>query len=649
MLKVLRDNLKFLSWILWVVIFVFIAFVFVDFGRGIGNQRGGGAAAATVGDRSVSLKEFEREYRRLEEQYRQAFGGRFTPELSEQLQLPAQALERLVNRKLLAAEADRRGLRASDEEVRLAILGIPGIQDESGRFVGAGAYERFLRANGYTPRDFEDLIREDVAIQKLTGVVADAVAVSDAEIERAWRDDNESAAVRYALAPTTRYAAAAAPAPAEVKAYFEAHRDEFRLPDRRVVDYLLVDAARLRAGIEVPAADVERYYSGHPDEFARPEEVHARHILVKIDENQSEAAAAGKMAAIRARLAAGEAFEKVAAATSEDPGSKDRGGDLGYFGRGRMIQEFEAAAFAARPGETVGPVKTSFGLHLIQVLDHRAGGAQPLAEVSARIQTQLAGERADTAAEARARDLAARVAAGPLSTEAQWQKLADGAAVTFVTTPAFAADDAVPGIGRNPDFATAAFALAAPGAASAPVRVPRGWALLRLRAVEAAHAPELAEVEARVRSAAELDKARALARAELDGARAKIAAGRPFDEVVKELGLEARDSGDFTRGGSITGLGPARPLAEAAFPLAVGQLGGPVVVPQGAVLFEVTGRKAFDAAAFAAARAGKRDELRQAEAQRLLGSLLVAQRKSVGVAYDPRLVEQFKLGATRKS
>jgi len=648
MLKVLRDNLKFLSWILWVVIFVFIAFVFVDFGRGIGSQRGG-SAAATVGDRAVSSKEFEREYRQLEEQYRQAFGGRYTPEIADQLQVPAQALERLVNRKLLAAEADRRGLSASDEEVRLAILGIPGLQDASGRFVGAGAYERFVRANGYTPKDFEALVREDVAIQKLTGVVSDGVTVSDAEVERAWRDENERAAVHYVVAPTTRYAVAAAPSAAEVKAYFEAHRDDFRLPDRRIVDYLLVDTARLRTGVEVPAADVERYYAGHPDEFARPEEVHARHILVKIDENQSAEVAERKMAAIRARLAAGEAFETVAAATSEDPGSKDRGGDLGYFGRGRMIQEFEAAAFGARPGEVVGPVKTSFGLHLIQVLDHRAGGQQPLAEVSARIQAKLAGERADTAAEARARDLASQVASGPLTTEAQWQKLADGAVVTFLTTPAFGADDPVPGIGRNPDFAAAAFALAGPGAASAPVRVPRGWALLRLRELEPAHAPELAEVEARVRAAAGLDKAHTLARAELEGARARVAAGTPFDEVVRALGLEPKDSGEFTRGGSIPDLGAARAIAEAAFALPVGQVGGPVVVAQGAVLFVVTGHQAFDAGAFAAARDGKRDELRQAEAQRLLGALLAAQRKTAGVSYDPRLVEQFKIGATRKS
>jgi peptidyl-prolyl cis-trans isomerase D len=646
MLRVLRDNLKYLSWILWVVILVFIAFVFVDFGGGLASSRVATSAAATVGDRRVSYQEFEREYRRLEEQYRQAFGGRLPPEMVDQLRLPAQALERLVDRKLLAAEARERGLSANDEEVQRAILAIPGVQDDKGNFVGPETYEGFLRQNGYTARDFEELVREDLAISKLTRAVAAGVAISDAEVERAWREANERAAVRYLLVPASRHAAQATLSPEQVRAYFEAHRAEFKVPDQRIVDYLLVDAARLRATIDLPAAEIERYYAEHPQEFTRPEEVRARHVLVKIDESRDEAEAERRMAEVRARLARGESFETVAAALSDDPGSKDRGGDLGYFGRGQMIAAFEQAAFDGAVGAIVGPVRTSFGLHLIEILDHRSGGVQPLEQATAAIRSRLAGERAASEAESRARELARRIAEEKLTTEAEWRALADDDVVTYVTTPAFGREDSVAGIGRNAEFAAAAFALA-PGAVSPPVRTPRGWAVLGLREERPAHDAELAEVEAAVRTAAQQAEALRLAEAELARARGALAAGRTLDEAATELGLTVQESGEFTATGSIPGLGAARPVADAAFALAPGQVGGPLRVGAGAVLFEVVSRTGFDATAFAAARETTRAELRQAEAGKLIAALIAARKKEVGVSYDRPLLEQFGLIETQ--
>jgi peptidyl-prolyl cis-trans isomerase D len=646
MLKVLRDNLKFLSWILWLVILVFIVFVFVDFGAGIGSARGATSAAATVGDRTISYKDFEREYRRLEDQYRQAFGERYTPQLADQLQLPAQALQRLVSRKLLASEARARGLVATDREVRQAILALPGLQDKSGHFVGDATYQGFLRANGFTAHEFESLMREDLVIAKLTGLVTSSVAVSDDETERAWRDQHETASIRYVFNADSRYAAKVDPTPDQVQAYFEAHRDDFSLPDQRVIDYLLVDASRLRAQMEVAPADVQSYYDAHQSDFSRPEQVHARHILIKVDASQDLATARKKMDEVQKRLAAGEDFAALAAKYSEDPGSKDKGGDLGYFGRGRMIKEFEQAAFDAQPGQVVGPVRTAFGLHLIQVLDHRQEGTEPLSEVEGRIRSILVGERAEAAASDRAHQIDAQLKAISSPDAAAFQKLADGDLVTFVTTSPFGKDDVVPGIGRNPDFTGAAFALA-PGAVSEPVKVARGYAILRLRETRPAHVPGLDEVRARVRATVARDQEHRLAMADLESARARIAAGTPFDDAVKGLGLEAQDSGDFGRTGQIQGLGQARPVAEAAFALQPGELGGPVDLPAGGALFELVRKTPFDAAAYAKDKDAQRQQLQRDEADRLLSSILTERRKAVGVTYDPKLLEQFKIGTQK--
>ncbi|HSM13205.1 MAG TPA: SurA N-terminal domain-containing protein [Thermoanaerobaculia bacterium] len=642
MLKVLRDNLKYLSWILWVVILVFIAFVFVDFGGGLGQQRNATSAAATVGDRVVSYKDFERQYRQLEQQYRDAFGERFTPELADQLRLPAVALERLVNQELLLAEARRQGLRATDEEVQRRILEIPAFRGAGGAFAGTETYQGFLRRIGYTAREFEEEIRDEILVGKLTGLLEAGVAVPDEAVELAWRERNEKATVRYLLAPASRYAGRAAPAPGELEAWFAEHRDEFRLPDRRVVDYLLVDAARLRATLEISDEELRRAYEQDPEQYRLPEQVHARHILVKIDESRSAEEAEARMAEVRSKLAAGADFAELAAEYSDDPGSRDRGGDVGWFERGRMVPEFEQAAFDADAGSVVGPVRTSFGLHLIDVVEKRAGGVQPFDGVAGAIRARLASDRAEAAAETRARDLVARLRAGDPADEAAWQALADEDVVTFTTTPPFGREEGVPGIGRNPEFADAAFALAA-GEASEPVRIPRGWAVLRLREEQPAHEAELAEVEAPARAAFERERSVELARAELAEARAAIEGGESFDAAAARLGLEVAESPEFGRTGSIPGLGPAAPLAATALTLEPGQLGGPVAAGSGAVLFEVVARTRFEPERFAAEREGLRDELRRDEANRLLAALLAERRTELGVSFDPPLLERYGL------
>jgi peptidyl-prolyl cis-trans isomerase D len=642
MLKILRDNIKYLSWILWLVILVFIVFVFVDFGGGLGPGGGtGGAVAATIGDRSVSRREFEREYRQLEEQYREALGGQWTPALANQMQLPRQALERLVDRNLMLEEAKRQGIRVGDEEVARAILEIPQLRDEKGAFVGDEAYRLFLRRIGYDLREFEAAVRDDLTLRRLSTLLASSVAVADAEVERAWRERNESVELRWLLAPTARHQAAAAPTADQVRAYFDAHREEFRLADRRTVDYLLVEEAKLRARAEPTAEEVRAAYAERAEEFTRPEEVHARHVLVRVDDERDAAAARARIAEARAKLARGTSFEAVAEEYSDDPGSKSRGGDLGFFGRGQMVPAFEEAAFGAAPGELVGPVETSFGLHLIQVVEKREARTQPLAEVESQLRAEIAMERAGGLAESRARELAQRIAKEEPATAEAWQALADGEAVVFLSTEPFSRTDAVPGIGRGGEFANAAFALAEPGDASAPVAVPRGWAILRLRESLEAKLPELAEVEPRVRAAVQREQANEAARVELERVRAGLGAGRTLADAAASLGLEVRESGTVTRRGGVPGLPTSEPIVRAAFELAPGAIGGPVVVPQGAVLFEVVARQGFDPARFAAERDSLRDELRQEETERLTRSILAERREEVGVSFDPQLAEQL--------
>ncbi|HRC86144.1 MAG TPA: SurA N-terminal domain-containing protein, partial [Thermoanaerobaculia bacterium] len=417
MLQQLRDNFRHLKWTLWLVVAAFLIGLWIlpDSCSRLSARDG---AVAHVGSDSVSLEEFQRIYRNLVESARASFGERLTPELEKQLGLPRQALQQLINHKMLAQEARRMGLSVSDEELRRAILAIPAFKDESGAFIGEQAYQATLRRAQFPSiTAFENSMREDLLVAKLRSALAANVFVSDQQVEERYRHQVERAKIRYVELPAANFASEITVADAELAPYFETHKEEYRRPEQRLVSYLLVDQNKLRASLEVPDSDLTAYYGAHKDEFTQQEQVRARHILLKVDDNRTDAAAQQQMAALRKRIEGGEDFAAVAKEASEDPGSKDRGGDLGFFGRGQMVPEFEQAAFGGQPGKLIGPVKTSFGYHLIEVLGRREGGLRPFEEVKNLIRARVQSDRAQGDAERKANELAAKIKKDGLKTD----------------------------------------------------------------------------------------------------------------------------------------------------------------------------------------------------------------------------------------
>jgi peptidyl-prolyl cis-trans isomerase D len=644
MLKIFRDNLKYLSWILWTFVAIFILYIFADFGGGISNTGGRGSGyAARVGDQTVSMAEFKSENQALESQYRQMYGERFTPEFAKQMKLPVVALDRIIGKKILLVEADKMGLGTSDAELRQAILAVPAFKDEHGEFIGDSEYDRLLRDNGRVPEVFERDLREQLTIQKLTLAMKETVQVPDAEVEASYRAQSDKAKIRFVVLPAGRFQAnVPAPQPADVKTYFDAHREEFRLPEQRVIDYVLVDSGKVMQTTAVSDADAKAYYDGHTSEFVQEEQVRARHILLQVNDKRTEAQAMTEAQAIKARLQKGEDFAKIAAEKSEDPGSKAQGGDLGFFGRGRMIKEFEDAAFGAKPGEIVGPVKTSFGVHILKIEEHRPGGQRSFEDSKAAILNRLRSERAQTNAESKAREIHDRLAK---ESDLDLTKLragvgADIAVASVETTTPFGRDEPVPGIGRGTPFSSVAFGLEK-GKVSDPIRVPRGWALLTVREAHPSRLPELAEAEAKVREAIARERGAAEATAQAQTARAALGAGKSLDDVAKGFGLEAHDSGEFGLTGFITGLGMDLQVNQAAFKLKAGEFGGPVPSPQGPVLFQVTERMGFDPAEFAKQKDQIRDGLVRDAVNKLLAALVEQRRQELKVTYDRTLLQQF--------
>lgn len=640
MLKVFRDNLKHLKWILVFVVLVFIFFVWADFGTGIGNQGPGGPqVAAYVGDGEVTLTEFERQYRQLEGLYSQIYGDRMTPELARMRGLPMQALNMAVNQEILLAEARDMGLEVTDDELRDNILQEQTFQDEQGRFVGEERYQELVRNRlGYASSSlFEQSLREELLVRKLQDILKANLYISDKEVEDAYREQVERARIRYVQLPRSRFTQSVQVTDTEIKDYFAKHTQEYRLPEQREAAYLLVDPALLAAKVPADEAAQRAYYQEHREEYTQPEQAHARHILVKT-EGRTDADAQKILEGARARLAKGEDFAALARELSDEPAAKTSGGDLGFFGRGQMVPAFEEAAFGAPSNTLVGPIKTDFGWHLIQVLEKRPAGTQPFEQVRPMIAQRLSADRTAEMAETKGRELAQRLAKDKPASADALKPLANAAeGISFGETGPFSRQEPVSGLGFAPAFTNAAFTLEKGGVSEA-IQTPRGWTVLYLKDIKAPRVPEIKDVEPRVRAAVARQKQQDLAMQQLRQAKAP---GATLDQIAAGLGLEVKESAEFGVDGQIAGIGQNPELAKAAMALSPGQLGGPVNDAQGAVLFEVKERKSWDPIQFAAAREQTREQVRRGKLDALETSLLEKRRRELDVRFDPAVLEEF--------
>ncbi|HUO86972.1 MAG TPA: SurA N-terminal domain-containing protein [Thermoanaerobaculia bacterium] len=641
MLKALRENLKYLSWVLWIVIAAFVGALFFDFGAMTGAPGAGGDAAAHVAGEAITFSELREQHAQLDRQYREMFGAQWSSELAEQLGLERQAIEMLVNRKVLLHEAGRLGLAVSDAELRREIRDIPVFR-EDGRFVGAARYAEILRANNLSPDRFESSLREDLLLQKVQQALSQNLFLSDAEVERALREESERATIAYLELPAARMAEVTA-SRAELERHLADNPDAFRLPSQRRIAYLLVDRNRIAQEVTPGDTELEAYYRENQDDFRVEEQVAARHILLRTGGERSDDEARRQLIDARQRIAAGEDFAALVAELSEEPGAAERGGDLGFFGRGAMVPEFETAAFGGEVGEIVGPIETPFGLHLLEVTGRRPAGVRPFAEVRSEIAQRLRGEQAAERARALAGELAGELRQSGGGVEAMEALAADRPSVRVEQPPPFAADGFVAGLGRVPELAEAAFTLGQ-GGISQPIEVPRGWVIAVVQEALPARVPDLAEAEPQVRRVVEQEKRQRAAVERLEQAAGALSDGGSLEEVAAELGVEVVTSEPFGANDPIGSLGSVPEVNRSALELAEGAVGGPVPTTQGAVLFRVISRQRFDPVA----AAGQRDEVRARligeRLNRLQAALIQHRREELGVTYSREVAESLQGG-----
>jgi peptidyl-prolyl cis-trans isomerase D len=589
MITVMRRYRRTLQVGLLVVVAAFIASLFI-----FGSSGFDGRAAdrvATVNGEPIPIERYQRRYREYLTMYGQVLGDRFTPEMAERFGLPQQVVEDLVVEALAVQRARAEGLTVTDEELNAQIHAFPAFQ-EGGRFT-LRRYDEVLRRLGYTKPAFEEDLRRRLTRLKLEHVVRSGVRVSEAEVEQAYVQQREEVRVQWALVELAPLMADIRPDEAELTAYLKEHEGEFRQPERRRVQYVAFDPRDFP--VTVTDAEVEKYYAERGAEFETPRQVRASHILVRVPEtggSEAEDRARAAVADAIRRARAGEDFAKIAREVSQDPGTKERGGDLGLVSQGETVAPFERALFALGKGEiSPEPVRTPFGYHAIKVHEVREGGKKPLKEVAPQIRERLRQEAAERAARARAEEVRSRLlGAADFMAEARRLGLAPQETTIARRPP-------TPGTAADPMEETA-FALAEQGV-SQPVRTPAGWVIMKNVQSLPAAVPPLAEIRDRVATAVKRRKAEALA---LERARALAAEARQgdFEAAARKAGARVGQSPRFSRARPAEALPGDVMVAALATP--VGAVAEPVKTQAGYYVVRVLERVPPDLGALGAER-----------------------------------------------
>lgn len=490
-----------------------------------------------IGDHIITVVEAKNYYQNMRDRYQSVYGERFTEEMAKKLNLKERAVKELVNRVLLLQEARRLGLKVTEEEVEASIHGNPAFQKD-GLFDKA-TYARALQRARLATKDFEANQKEMLLINKLQGLILTSVKVSDPEVLEAYRQGFEKINLdMISLNPADFKDVSFTPE--ELREYFSKHKDEFKLPAKVKIRYLLFDPKDYSKQIPVSAKEIEDYYENNKEKFGQPKRVKVRHILIKTDAGDKEGTAKAKQRAesVREEAAKGKDFAQLAKQNSEDPGTKDRGGEIGFISKGMVVPEFEQAAFSMKAGEISGVIQTQFGFHILKVDEIQEASTQPLEKVKAQVEVLLKNRQARGMAYDQADQAFARA-----SKDKSLDKFAEEKKLTVKETPLFSADDK---IDLEPKLKGSALSMGK-GDITPPLRVGETFAVLQALEKQEARTPDLKEVEGKVTEALRKEKQKEKALAKAKEILEKLNKGTPFKTAAAQEGLKVEETGFFPR------------------------------------------------------------------------------------------------------
>jgi parvulin-like peptidyl-prolyl isomerase len=594
-MAVMKNMREYTKTILIILVLTFIGTIIFDWGMNITGLRTGQGVIGKVNGEEITTVEFDRAFANQIEAYRKQTGSDDVSE-SQMDYLRNQVWESLVRDKLIKQTLQEKGIQASDAEILYRIYNDPPeflknektFQNEQQQFDMA-LYRAALNNKSLAPqwRPVEEYIRYTLPYEKFQDLLQANVRVTEDEIKKEYLKQNQTVEVKYIFFDPNNFS---------------------------------------NTPIEISDAMINQYYNQHKEEFKEDEKRQIQYVIFSTTATPADSAEQRELAQdLIARLSDGEDFAELAETYSEDPGSKDKGGDLGYFSKGSMVKPFEDAAFSATVGDIVGPVQSRFGLHIIKVEDKRTQNDKE--EVKAR--HILLKFEASEKTRNKARDEALY-----LAEEAQVRPFAEVAKEMHVkidSTDFFAKGGGfIPGLGLNKSASQFIFANEIDKTSNIE-ESPQGYFVLNVIAIQKGRIKKAADVKDDIKNKLLIEKRKELAGQAAQKTYEKIQSGVSFEDAALQDSLAVKNSGAFNRGGFVPGVGRDPQFIGAAFALKnLNDVSNPVAGTRGYYLLQLIQKTEFDSADFES----KKEGIRQQVIQRKQGQVFASWYANVKAQAD---------------
>ncbi len=626
MLKTMRSNIKSLKYVLWFVVATFIISIFVIWGgSGRLNEGGGDGAIAVVAGKKITPEEYVGALRNRIESLKQEM-KEIDRGFIEQLNLPQQVLQQIVEQGLVRDAARDMGIKASDAELRDRIVSLPGLQRD-GKFIGYQEYQRVLAYNHIDVSQFENSLREEIVLSKTIRALTAGVVTTPEEAWDSYKKTKDTTKVEYLALEKSKIEAPATPGEAEVKAYFEAHKDKYKIPERRDAAYVFFRTGDLKKEIELSEAEIGKYYQGNKAQFETPEQVQVSRIYVPY-ETREKALVAAEVQTVLARARQGEDFASLARTFSKDDKAAG-GGDWGLDGWRSLSRKEQDAVAALDAGKVSDLLDLNEGVSILKVVKKDPAVTTSLEAAKPRIRTILQDERA--------RALAGQRAA-KLEKDARKAKSLESAAkamnLKVEASGPLKEGQSLGDVDPSGSVSGALFKLKEKEI-STPVFTYGGAVVAQLRKIESPRAADFAE--ARIDAETDLIEAR---RMETALARIKEARGRlketNWEDVASKSKLEIKTVNEHKKEQYVGIIGESAEFDRLAFSLPLKQVSEPIAFDGGYALMRVLERKEMTREDFEKDKATETASLADQKKNKFLQAFLAKRReeKKVKVNYE---------------